>query len=418
MMLKKDNSILVIGFNTRPIVYSLYKAGYKVYSVDFFGDLDLHQYIEDAIILTEKLDSNYNNLKEFYKKYLMEFTFEIIEKYPEIDSIILASGLDDEINERKKIYEFINEKDVKNLNNRIKSIEEARDIKYLFNILKNEGYEVPKTEICNLTKMIPPTFKFPFILKKYKSSGGINVHKIKNEEDLNFQVNLIRSQVKNESEYIIQEFIDGLPVSCTIISDGNHTEVISINRQIIGLSFLNPSGEFYYCGNIVPAYLLPKDIRLISEISLSLAEKLKLKGINGFDFVLKNHYPYLMEINPRIPGSIRASEESYGINLMDLHIKSFQNDWKLVKKTLKKKEPQFYCTKLIYFAPIKISKPKIKEINKLNFIHDKSNPRKVIQKGSPVCTILYKDNNFNSSYFGSLKIADKISRIILNNKKS
>ena len=53
---------------------------------------------------------------------------------------------------------------------------------------------------------------------------------------------------------------------------------------------------------------IKEDNKLISEISLILTKKLGLKGINGFDFVLKNHYPYLMEINPRIPGSIRASE--------------------------------------------------------------------------------------------------------------
>ena len=57
-------SILVIGFNTRPIVYSLKRAGYHVYAVDFFGDLDLYPFVEDSLILTKELKSSYDFLKE------------------------------------------------------------------------------------------------------------------------------------------------------------------------------------------------------------------------------------------------------------------------------------------------------------------------------------------------------------------
>ena len=41
-MSNKSNSVLDVGFNTRPLAYSLNKAGYNVYTVDFFGDLDLY----------------------------------------------------------------------------------------------------------------------------------------------------------------------------------------------------------------------------------------------------------------------------------------------------------------------------------------------------------------------------------------
>ena len=80
---------------------------------------------------------------------------------------------------------------------------------------------------------------------------------------------------------------------------------------------MNPPKEFMYCGNVVPSNLMKNDERLVTEISLKLSKQLGLKGINGFDFVLKNHYPYLMEINPRIPGSIRASESVLNL-LMEL----------------------------------------------------------------------------------------------------
>ncbi len=71
-MVSNSNSILVVGFNTRPLVYSLKKAGYDVFAVDFFGDLDLFPYVKDYIIVMKELNENYNCLKEKYSKYLAE----------------------------------------------------------------------------------------------------------------------------------------------------------------------------------------------------------------------------------------------------------------------------------------------------------------------------------------------------------
>ena len=53
--------------------------------------------------------------------------------------------------------------------------------------------------------------------------------------------------------WIVQEYIEGMPVSCTTISNGQESITISVNRQIIGLNFLNTPKEFVYCGNVVPA---------------------------------------------------------------------------------------------------------------------------------------------------------------------
>lgn len=56
-MADESNSVLVVGFTTRPLVYSLNKAGYNVYAVDFFGDLDLYPYVDDCIIVIKELRS-------------------------------------------------------------------------------------------------------------------------------------------------------------------------------------------------------------------------------------------------------------------------------------------------------------------------------------------------------------------------
>jgi len=411
----KEESVLVAGFNTRPLVYSLSRAGYDVYAVDFFGDLDLYPYIKDCLILTKKISADYDLIKNNYSEYLPLLILELLDKYPEIKYLIIGSGLDDALEERDLILKEINRKKYKiiNLNNELEAIRKSRDIEYILNFLKNFGFEIPRTV---LFEELSPKFnglEYPFILKKRSGSGGTNVYKIQNKSDLSFNINLINRETFDPKDWLIQEYIEGKSVSCTTISNGKESEVISVNHQIIGDKYLYAPKEFIYCGNVVPANILAEEKKLIVDISLKLSTELGLKGINGFDFVLKDHSPYLMEINPRIPGSIRASEEATNINLLDLHIKSFTDKgWEFVKKTLKNVKIENFTTKMIFFAPKEIGKKLLNKINDLEYVHDKSEPIKSIYKSEPVCTILYQANSFSDSYLGALKIVDKIKKII------
>lgn len=413
-MIKEKQSILVVGFNVRPLVYSLYNAGFEVYAVDFFGDLDLFPYIKDCLILTNELKTSYEDLKENYKTYLAKFTIDLLKKYPNIDYLLIGSGLDDAFQERKMILEHILRHDYNliSVNNNLEIIRKARDIENLFKYLESQGFPIADTISLQDYNLEISNIRFPIIFKKRKSSGGTNVYKIDNEDQLKMHQDVIK-ETCNPKEWLLQEYIEGIPISCTIISNGRDTEIISINRQIIGLKLLNPPKPFMYCGNVVPAYLTKLDRNKVIEITNILAKKLKLRGINGFDFVIKDHVPYLMEINPRIPGSIRASEESLGLNLLNLHIKSFTlSKWEKVKNILKNSEMNTFTTKLIVFAPNNIQVAKIKKINELDYIHDKSPPKDKIHKNQPICTILYNDKNFADSFFNALKIADKIYKII------
>ena len=88
-------SILVVGFNTRPLAYSLNNAGYDVYAVDFFGDLDLYPYVKDSIVVVNALNSNYKSLKDTYSQFLAQYTLQLHSKYQDVDFLLIGSGLDD-----------------------------------------------------------------------------------------------------------------------------------------------------------------------------------------------------------------------------------------------------------------------------------------------------------------------------------
>ena len=120
-----------------------------------------------------------------------------------------------------------------------------------------------------------------------------------------------------------------------------------------------------------------------------------------------------MEINPRIPGSIRASETALKVNLLNLHLMSFDQDlWTDIKNTIKSLKFNNYTTKLILFSPKELDKDTIKKINEIDHVHDKNDPNVLILKGTPICTVLFEANRFADSYFGALKIVDKIKQIM------
>ncbi|MFW9999315.1 MAG: ATP-grasp domain-containing protein [Candidatus Hodarchaeota archaeon] len=412
-MTNKSNSILVVGFNTRPLAYSLKRAGYNVYTVDFFGDLDLYPYIDDYIIVMKTLKSNYNSLKYKYNKFLAQFAIELHRKHRDVNFFLIGSGLDDAYEERGLISEEIKSFNTIFVNNNLQVIKKSRDIMDILELLKSNGYKCPKSYSYEKFRMLNLRLEFPFILKKIRSAGGINVFKIEDEKDITLLISNLGKKKFIPREWIIQEYIRGIPISCTVISDGNECEVITINRQIIGENFLNAPKDFIYCGNIVPAGVSINEEKIISEISLFLTKKLGLKGINGFDFVLKDHHPYFMECNPRIPGSIRASELVLNLNLLDLHVKCFiPNEWKNIKKLIKSVIPKKFATKLILFAPKDVEKSILQKINNLEFVHDKSEPIKNVLRGEPLCSVLYEAESIHESFNGAKSIISQINRII------
>ena len=412
-MKNNPNSVLVVGFNTRPLVYSLNKAGYDVYAVDFFGDLDLYSHVKDFIIITKELSGNYNSLRERYSKYLADYSISLLQKHQNINFLLIGSGLDDAYNDRERI---LNKSEVINLtsvNNCLSTVKKARDIDYIFKILKVRGFCVPISFSFEDFGLENVNLDFPFILKKRRSAGGLNVFKIEDKKSLYSKVKSFERSNFSPSEWLVQEYIDGIPVSCTIISNGIECEIISINRQIIGKEFLNPPKDFIYCGNIVPSGLSESEEKKIAEISKFLAKNIGLRGINGFDFVIKNQTPFFMECNPRIPGSIRASESALGLNLLDLHIKSFTTgEWKQISKIIKSSTFKCYSTKLVVFAPKTIEKNLLDKINHLKFVHDKTEPIRNVLKGEPLCTILYGANSLLESYNGAKNIVTEINKII------
>ncbi|ACV24847.1 ATP-grasp domain-containing protein [Methanocaldococcus fervens] len=333
---------LVLGVNTRPVVNSLKKLGFYVYSVSYYAPEDLNA--DEKYYLIDPL--NHGRLRENYNEdKLIEIADRLAD---EVDYIFITSG----------VFEFKNSKIPKWDNvvgNDPKKINEISNKYKTYKKLKNLGFNVPETKKINnkiqLYKFLEE-FKSCVLKPIYGSGGGIL--KVNNDEiiyEIKFPI-------------IAQEFIEGKSFSANFI--GN--TFITFNKQIIIRGM--------YAGNLTPYVNLPNKF---VEIFKEIIEAFELKGMNGIDFLIKNNAPHIVDINPRILGTFETIEMSASQNL----VKALLNN-----NYAKEIKPKELYIKRILFAKEKI----IANISKRDFIYDIPKKNAVIEKGEPIATVIAKEN--------------------------
>lgn len=294
--------VLIIGNSVRNIACSAKKAGYIVYALDLFGDVDMKKCANKAQLL-----ENTSELKE------------MVESFGDVDAIITGSG-----------FETL---DLKNtLNNTPKIAEEAGDKSKLPERLNSLGIPHPKTEPIDKADGLD----FPLMIKPIVGSGGMRNVIVRNEAEMNNFKDYFDSH-----DFIAQEFIEGIPCSASLISTGDDAAVVALNEQLIGLPWLTRV-PFAYCGNITPFHTKFKEEMI--QYAEQIAVEFKLRGSNGVDFIATGKGIQLIEINPRFQGSLDTVELSTGLNIFDAHVRSFEGELPEIR------ESRCFAAKAIIFA--------------------------------------------------------------------
>jgi len=370
----KSGHFLIMGFNSRPAIKSAIKSGVKnIWGIDFFGDLDLLDILNNLIIMEDIIKENKLDLKlqdSFYDEGI-----KLLNAHKEISHVILTSGFDDSPDIWKKIENtrFV-------IGNSAKTIENVRNLKKLTNFCKKINIKVP--DYIEFEKDDTKSLNFPIILKPSATGGGVNIERFNNSDELN---SFLKKNTPNIN-YILQEFIDGIDISATISCNGKEASVLAITEQLLGLDFLGADSKFLYCGNFIPFNVEPKILEEITRISKEITSEFNLQGINGLDFILKNDEVYLIEVNPRFPGTMELIELITDENLFQEHVKgSFFGE--ISKETFIKNKVGI---KFIIYAPKDL---KIGDLRSIDGVHDITKINKLVKKGDPICSILIMGDN-------------------------
>jgi predicted ATP-grasp superfamily ATP-dependent carboligase len=380
---KTKETVIVVGFNARPIAASAKRAGFRVLAVDYWGDTDLHDSADDTETVLKQIPGARprEELKQPASDLLVECAEKIASRHrAEVDFILVGSGLDD----RPDLWLEL-ESIAPILGNPAETVAKARDRLRLYETASRLGIPSPATlRASSLRETLDQASKigYPVVVKPPGGGGGLGIRFAKTESELR-RLYLTEMKPHFGDTVFLQEFIEGDNTSAAIIGDGNSCVVLTANEQLIGLKELGARAPFVWCGNVVPLDMSANNrkVKAITAAAKSLGEKLKLFGSNGFDFVVRSRdeTPVVIECNPRFQGTLECVEMATGIVLVGEHVNACRREL-----PTKFPAPSKYVTKMIPFAKEKCM---IGELRNIPGVGDLSPEGVVCEEGDPICTV-------------------------------
>ncbi|MFQ6105549.1 MAG: ATP-grasp domain-containing protein, partial [Candidatus Hydrothermarchaeaceae archaeon] len=187
-------SLLIIGIHTRPAVFSAKNAGYRVFSVDYFGSRDLREtaYLSRSII-QQKAYCSLGRIDDVYSSEKLAALAEGMDA----DGTILTSTVD------------INYKNV--IGNSPRRMKKINNKEYQLKRVRRLGFQAPESETVSTRENaieVAKSFGFPVVMKPVRGAGGRNILYIRSAEDM--------PEIRNK--FLLQKYIPGTPISASTLS--------------------------------------------------------------------------------------------------------------------------------------------------------------------------------------------------------
>lgn len=369
--------LLLIGIDTRSMLNSALKLDYDIYSTSYFSTSDTPTIKNQKIVLKEEDGESCGVFEDkFDSKYILDISKDYID---EVDYIIPISGISPSDFSKKNQKKILGNTQTKEIEDKFKFYKKIKD-----KFLTPETFILNDVdEACEISNNYSDK---QFILKPLQGSGGYGVQIVNNEMELEL----------NDTRFIMQEYVNGISLSSSVLSNKNDAKTI-INSRLLTMNDFEKNHSFIYVGNILP--LTSKSImadvndinRIIEEMennSEKLAHEFNLIGSNGVDYILNENGLYVIEINPRLQGTFECVEKALGINMLDAHIKACQGE------IIEIPEAKYYSYKKIIYSP---TRNKFEKIN-LENIYDLPHIGSITEKSEPLLTIIDKNKDFDKLY--------------------
>lgn len=204
---------------------------------------------------------------------------------------------------------------VQSLNCPSEIIGQAANKAALIDHVKQLGLNVPKTcsfQTAYVNKdQTLREMDFPVAVKPVNSAGCGGLSVANSQEQVEAAINKIKT-FSPTAQVLVQELINGIPASVSLISTGATATPISLNGQDITLT--TPSSESNYNGGMVPLDSSLKDTAFYTAKQVVESFK-RLQGYVGVDLVLTEEKVYVIEVNPRLTTSYVGLRKVANFNL-------------------------------------------------------------------------------------------------------
>ncbi len=182
-----------------------------------------------------------------------------------------------------------------------------------------ESYYLNKGDVID-TAAIVAKVGLPCFVKPNKSGSSFGISKVKTQAELPIAIEVA---YKEDSEIIIESFLDGTEVSVGVINYHGKVTVLPMTEIVSENDFFDYEAK--YLGKsqeITPARISPELTQKVSAVAKRAYEILKMKGFSRSEFIIVGDEPYMLEMNT-IPGLTTESlipqqARAAGISLEDL----------------------------------------------------------------------------------------------------
>ena len=269
------------------------------------------------------LDSRLSKLTDYLKADRLEFvstqdnTFDILlEMLKTVDlSLIIAPET------RGILSSFVQiaRSNTVSLNSTPESIDFVSDKAKLAETLYRNSLPIPETYCFNSEvrkeeiERVFKTFSSPVVVKPVNGAGCEKVFVVKETSQLSQALESIIADNPKE-RVIIQEFVEGIPVSVSLILNGVDAFPISMNLQRVSLN--SPPESSWYYGGVTPFHH-PNESEVINLARRAVKPFNGLIGYVGVDMVITTSGPMLLEINPRLTVSYVGLKRISKVNLAE-----------------------------------------------------------------------------------------------------
>ena len=146
--------------------------------------------------------------------------------------------------------------------------------------------------------------KLPCFVKPNGAGSSFGISKVKRKEDLTKAIN---SALQHDNKVLIEQFIDGIEISCGVCTNKNNTQVLPITEIVTENEFFDYQAKYEgKSQEITPARISKKLTIEVQKLTTDIYKAMELSGICRIDYIIMNEKPYIIEINT-IPGFTEES---------------------------------------------------------------------------------------------------------------
>lgn len=146
--------------------------------------------------------------------------------------------------------------------------------------------------------------KLPCFVKPNGAGSSFGISKVKKKEDLTKAIN---SALQHDNKVLIEQFIDGIEISCGVYTNKNNTQALPITEIVTENEFFDYQAKYEgKSQEITPARISKKLTIEVQKLTTDIYKAMELSGICRIDYIIMNEKPYIIEINT-IPGFTEES---------------------------------------------------------------------------------------------------------------